>query len=75
MLKIYTVCYNTRDYPGLYTVRVHNVQPGGTLTVDADLLMSGKQLAPLRHALYEKHHLTCIGRDPLDKPVIVKSWI
>ena len=70
-LKIYTICYNTSDFPGLYTCRIHEIN-GGKVEV-GPLMGTGQTLEEVRKLLPIGVHN--IQREPDDDPVIIESWI
>lgn len=67
-LEIWTIYYNTVDYPDSYVARMFlNDKP-------TDSTIIGNNLTELRD-LMQGLGLFNIGRQPGDDPVIVESWI
>jgi hypothetical protein len=66
---IYTIYCHPRDFPEHYPVRAHFGD------FPAPIACLYETLDDARHELYEYFGLTCIGREPLDDPCIVESWI
>jgi hypothetical protein len=71
ILEMWVVTHNTKDFPGLYVVRVHEVGPGHTNPTDrhqtAPTLEAIRALVPEGKVKIERH--------PNDDPVIVETWL
>jgi hypothetical protein len=70
-LTIWTVTWNSRDYPNQATARPHLVGPGSHNVVTAVLL--AESLDAVRELL--PVGLTRMERMPEDDPVIVEVWL
>ena len=70
-LKMWVVTRNTKDFPGLYVVRVHEIGPGTTKPTDqyhaATTLEEIHKFIPADKVRIDRH--------PQDDPVIVESWV
>jgi hypothetical protein len=71
ILVMWTVTWNTSDYPRQAVARPHLIGPGSTVAQHAILLADS--LDALRDLL--PPGLTCMKRDPNDDPVIVEIWL
>lgn len=71
VLVMWTITYNTADFPGRYVVRGHDIGAGASrphampLAVCDTLEQARAEVPP---------GLLCTARDPSDDPVIVESW-
>lgn len=68
----FCICYNTKDFPGKYTVRRHLIMSGKTRPAElvgppTDTLQEARLQVPAGRA--------CLQRNPEDDPVIVETWI
>jgi len=70
-LKMWVVTHNTKDFPGLYVVRIHEIGPGTTSPTQQHFTASSleeiRKFIPVDKVRIERH--------PIDDPVIVESWI
>lgn len=71
-LYIWTVTFDTKDYPGRYCARKHFIGRGGVYG-PTDTHVTGDTLDQVRGLLPDG--LTRLPRSVNDQPVIVESWI
>lgn len=68
---MWVVTHKTKDFPGLYVVRIHEIGSGYTRPTEqfhtAPSLEEVRKFIPLG--------MTKLPRDPQDDPVIVESWV
>lgn len=72
VLRMFTVCFDTADFPGQYTCRGHIIERGYTVP-EMEVLVSSTY-APIRNEMVRRG-LTKLPRSPQDEKVIVESWI
>ena len=71
-LSIYTIYGpNTKDYPGEYVCRRHEVTPGRS--EPKELVCRGKTLKEVRQQLPQG--MTKLERHPQDDHTIIESWL
>lgn len=76
VLNIWVVTHDTKDFPGLYVVRIHEIEigPGYTgYTRPTDQFHTAPSLEEIRKFI--PAGMTKVFRDPQDDPVIIESWI
>jgi len=67
-LPMFVVCENPADFPGKFTVRVHEARTGAptSLVLVADTLAAARYAIPAGRV--------CLARSPDDDRVIVETW-
>lgn len=71
-MDLYTVYYNSTDYPNRYVVRRFTIRAQGW-TADWTPLAVADTLEDVRQAIPPGLH--CLPRDPHDEPQIVEVWL
>ena len=71
-LGLYTIYYDTRDYPGCFSVR-RFIIANGRATPDRNILGTASTLPYARELIPQG--LYNLGRQLDDDPVIVETWI
>lgn len=71
MLEMWVVTHKTKDFPGLYVVRVHEIGPGTTRPTEqfhtAATIEEIRKFIPADKVRIDRHSQ--------DDPVIVESWV
>lgn len=70
-LQVFTICFNTLDFPNKYTVRIYEVNKGVT-EVQNEVVVKDS-LKEIRNVIPKG--LRNLHRTAVDGPVIVESWI
>jgi hypothetical protein len=72
----YTIYKNPSDHPGMYVMRGWDVEDGKTVMSDEALCMPISEFAlEILRTTLGNQGLFCIGRQSMDDPVIVETWI
>jgi hypothetical protein len=73
-ISIYTITQFTKDFKGEVICRRHEVTAKGS--IPREIVVRGQSVEECRQKLNEKiPGLQCLGRDLMDDPVIVESWV
>ncbi len=72
ILSSYVIYQNTKDYPGVFCCRRHEIHSG--FTAAAELIGTADTLEAMREKL-PSPYLYCVPRSPQDDPVIVETWL
>jgi hypothetical protein len=73
-LSIYTIYDSPHDFPGDFVISKWDTWPNGETIKDLNFVFLNKDVEICRDLLRKKA-LHCLGRDPMDDPKILESWI